>query len=96
MKAPPIKAKIDVSKILKEHLFKGAKGTYLDIVIWENEQPDKYGNTHAIQQDLSKAVRDSGVKPPYIGNGKRLATQAQAAAAVSAAQAATDMDDVPF
>ncbi len=91
----PIKAKINVSKILKEHLFKGEKGTYLDIVIWPNEQPDEYGNTVSIQQDLPKEAREGGVKAPYIGNGKPLKRKSQQPA-TAAPQPGTDDDDVPF
>jgi hypothetical protein len=66
--------KIDVTKIPKEWLFKGAKGTYADIAVYENEQPDEYGNTHAVKMNPPKAVkeRDPNVKGVYIGNGKRL------------------------
>ena len=60
-----IRAKIDVSKIDKTLLFKGKKGTYLDLNIWINENPDKYGNDCSIAQKTVK-----GEKPNYIGNGK--------------------------
>jgi hypothetical protein len=65
-----IKLKIDVSKIDKARLFKGAKGTYLDLVVYENDQPDDYGNTFSVKQDCSKEDREAGVKMPYIGSGK--------------------------
>lgn len=67
--AKPSKLKIDVTKILKEHLYKGAKGTYLNCVIWPNKDgPDEYGNTHSIKQELSREARDAGEKEPFIGN----------------------------
>lgn len=64
----PIKAKINVTKILKQHLFPGKSGTYLDIVIWPNKEPSTYGDTHVIKQSLSKEARDAGEKEPIIGN----------------------------
>ncbi len=65
----PIKAKIDVTKIAKDRLFKGAKGTYLDIVIWPNKEgKDAYGNTHVIKQSLSREAREAGEKEQIIGN----------------------------
>ena len=71
MATPPIKGKIDVTKILKQHLFKGAKGTYLDLVIWPNKDGvDEYGNTHSIKQGLSKEAREAGEKEPFIGSLK--------------------------
>lgn len=39
----PITVKIDVSKIDKTKLFKGAKGTYLDIILMPSEN-NQYGN----------------------------------------------------
>lgn len=68
--AAPIILKINCSKILKEHLFAGKNGKYLDIVIFENREPDQYGNTHTVYQGVSKAARESGVKGPIIGNAK--------------------------
>jgi hypothetical protein len=71
-----IKIKLDVTKIDKSRLYKGAKGTYLDLVIYENEQPDTYGNDYSVKQDCTKEDRDNGVKMPYIGNGKRIGQKA--------------------
>jgi len=45
-----ITVRIDVTKILKEHLFKGEKGTYLDIVLIPVQTP-KYGNDYMVKQD---------------------------------------------
>lgn len=66
-----ISAKLDVSKILKEHLFKGEKGTYLDITLIENRDgPDQYGNDYFVVQDLGKQARESGKRGPILGNAK--------------------------
>ena len=65
----PIKAKINVTKILKEHLFKGKNVTYLNLVIWPNKDgTGEYGDTHGIKQEISKEARDAGEKEPFIGN----------------------------
>jgi hypothetical protein len=60
-----VTAKIDVTKIKKELLFKGEKGTYLDLTIWINAEPDKYGNDISIEQRTAK-----GEDKIYLGNGK--------------------------
>jgi hypothetical protein len=60
-----LKCKIDVTKINKSLLFKGAKGTYLDIDIWISEKTDNYGNDVSIQQQTKKDEPKI-----YIGNGK--------------------------
>jgi hypothetical protein len=60
-----ITAKIDVTKIVKSLLYVGKKGTYLDLIIWQNEAPDQYGNDFSIQQRTGKD--DPKI---YIGEGK--------------------------
>jgi hypothetical protein len=72
-----IKLKIDVTKIDKSRLFVGAKGTYLDLVVYENDRPDEYGNEYSVKQDCTKEDRDAGVKMPYIGNGKNIGQKRQ-------------------
>lgn len=64
------KAKIDVTKIIKEKLFKGEKGTYLDLDIWLNSEPDKFGNVMSIAQSNAQ-----GEAKNYIGNGKEWVKQ---------------------
>mgnify|MGYP006266395983 CR=1 FL=1 len=44
---------------------------YLNVVLWLNDAPDKYGNDAAIQVGLSKDERESKIKPIYIGNLKK-------------------------
>lgn len=64
--------KIDVTKILKEHLFQGKNGAkYLDLTVWQNRDgEDNYGNTHMVVQSLPRELRDAGEKGPILGNGK--------------------------
>jgi len=57
--------KIDVLKIDKAKLFEGKKGTYLDLMIWINDEPDKYGNHLSIQQHTKQ-----GEDKIYLGNCK--------------------------
>ena len=63
-----IRAKIDVTKILKEHLFQGKTGAkYLDFALIPVKE-SKYGETHFIIQDLPRELRDKGQKGPILGN----------------------------
>lgn len=109
-KPRPIKLKLDVKKILKDHLFKGDKGTYLDLVVWPNKDgKDQYGNTHYVVQELSRAARDAGERGPIIGNltlpeneeptpaprQQRPPVRQQAQAAESVNEGMED-DDIPF
>ena len=66
-----VSLKIDVSKIEKARLFKGAKGTYLDATVFINiDQLDQYGNSGMITQDVKKEEKDAGTKSPILGNCK--------------------------
>lgn len=63
--------KIDVTKIDKERLFKGEKGTYLDLSTFiDTEDADQYGNHGFISQATSKEEREQGVKTAILGNVK--------------------------
>jgi len=65
--------KIDVTKIDKSALYKGAKGTYLDITLLDNRDgTDQYGNDGMIVQDIGRERREAGEKGPIIGNWKHL------------------------
>lgn len=65
-----INLKIDVTKIDKDRLFNGKKGTYLDAVLLYDSEDDQYGNNGVIIQSVSKQERDNGVKGNILGNGK--------------------------
>jgi hypothetical protein len=102
---PNYRLKLDVTKLDKDAFFKGKKGTYVDLVIWENDQPDEYGNTHSVKQDMGKDRR--GEKTPYVGNmtpfGDKRGGQQSAAPAHSPSQPQRgqdfdndDSDSIPF
>jgi len=92
-----ITAKIDVTKIQKQLLFSGQKGTYLDLVIWVNDEPDRFGNDVSIEQKT-----DKGKDKIYLGNGKtyKPAGQSQSEAKQETRQEEPanfgNKDDLPF
>lgn len=66
-----VQINIDVTKIEKERLFKGEKGTYLDATVFiDLDQQDEYGRNGMITQDVSKEERTNGVQGPILGNAK--------------------------
>lgn len=69
-----ISVKIDVSKIDKSALYKGAKGTYLNITLMDNQggETDEYGNDYWVVQDLGAERRKAGEKGPKLGNGRNI------------------------
>lgn len=90
-------AKIDVTKIDKAKLFKGEKGTYLDLVLIDNKAgTDQYGNDGFVKQGSSKEDREAGVEMPIIGNWKRVGPKKAQPAPKPASPIDHSADDVPF
>jgi len=88
-----IAVKLDVTKIEKERLYKGEKGTYLDAVILMNDEADQYGQNGMIVQSVSKEEREKGIKGNILGNVKILRQQTQDPAPKAANN---EDDDLPF
>jgi hypothetical protein len=71
--------RIDVTKIDKSALYKGAKGTYLDVTLLDNRDgTDQYGNDGMIVQDIGKERREAGEKGAILGNWKHVVIPTQA------------------
>ena len=58
---------IDVTKLQREHFVKGKKGTYLDLVVFLNDEQDQYGNNGGVKQTFKDADNKA---QPYIGNAR--------------------------
>jgi len=65
-----INLSIDVTKIDKAKLIKGAKGTYLNLTVSVNNDLDQFGNNASAYISQSKEERDAKVNRSYLGNGK--------------------------
>lgn len=95
-----ITGSIDLTKILeaarnKHSAFKKADNghIYMNALIWENDEPDKYGNNFSVQLNASKEAPESE-KKNYIGNLKY-----QAGGGGGSAPAKADIpedEDLPF
>lgn len=63
-----VNLKIDVSKILKDKMFKGEKGTYLDATVFLNvDEQGQYGDNGMITQNWKDQQKGEG---PILGNAK--------------------------
>jgi len=92
-----VSLKIDVSKIDKERLFKGAKGTYLDATAFiDLDNPGPYGDHGMITQDVTKAEKDAGDRGPILGNCKVFWRDEQPEATSQKPAVDDDDDDLPF
>ena len=81
-----------------------AKSAYLDLNVWENREPSKFGDTHAIKVSLPKEMREAMSdedlsKMQYVGNMKPMLKQSQdeiQKLVDAPVQAANEYDDLPF
>ena len=67
-----ISIKLDVTKIDKSRLFKGEKGTYLDLTTFVDlDEKDQYENNGFISQSQTKEERETKAPhTPILGNVK--------------------------
>lgn len=99
-----ISVRIDVTKIDKSRLYKGAKGTYLDLTTFvDTEKEDQYENNGFISQSQSKEEREAGqANTPILGNCKVFYTdgQPQQASKTPPSNSSENLeeleDDIPF
>lgn len=70
MKNRIVNFRIDVTKISKEKLYKGKKGTYLEVSAMISEDEHQYDTPCAIWEKLTQEERENDKKRNYIGNGK--------------------------
>jgi len=90
-----LSVRIDVTKIDKERLYKGEKGTYLDLTTFvDTAEQDKYENNGFISQSVDKEEREEGVKTPILGNVKVFYTDGESAPVQS--NSAPITEDIPF
>lgn len=90
-------ANIDVTKLDKAHFFKGAKGTYADLVLIPNKDgTDRFGNDGMVKQGVSKQAREAGQSGPIVGNYKELRKVADAKPKAAPSPVCAPDDDVPF
>jgi len=96
-----INLSIDVTKIDKTKLIKGAKGTYLNLTVAVNNELDQFGNNAAAYISQSKEEREAKVNRTYLGNGKVVFTdgtinKAEPQQAQPQQAAPQDDDSLPF
>ena len=93
-----VSLRIDVTKIDKEKLYKGAKGTYLDVTTFiDTDTPDQYGNNGMVTQSTTLQEREAGVKGAILGNNKVFMNKgAEGSSKTTAAQDLEQFEDAPF
>lgn len=66
-----IRVQINVDAIEKKYLYKGKKGTYLNVAL-VNTPDSLYGQDYMATQDLPKEAREAGERGPILGNASAL------------------------
>jgi len=89
-----ISIKIDVTKIKKERLYKGAKGTYLDAVLIPTPNSE-YGD-YMIVESISKEEREAGNKGTILRNAKNIVKRDALAEPTAQDFQMDGPDDLPF
>ena len=92
-----INASIDVTKIPKESLIKGKKGTYANVTVFINDET-RFGNNASIAMSMSKEEREAGQEKIWLGNGRVVFTDGEVALADSEESAPSNVEEeaLPF
>ena len=93
-----ISININVTKILKDRLISGEKGTYLDLTTFiDIGNPDKYGNHGFVSQSQTKEERSQGAAlTPILGNSRVFYQESSPAQTAEQSPAPDFDDDMPF
>lgn len=85
----PISISVNVEKIDKDRFFKGKKGRYMDLVLFET--PDSEYGDYMIKQR-----GDKGEKMPILGNGKYFKPKGDKETPEPRKGRSTEPDDEPW
>ena len=91
-----ISVRINLNQIDKARLYTGAKGTYLDAVIFLKDDVDQYGNSGMIVQSVTSEQRAEGHKGNILGNVKILGQKLSNNQPHTSNAKAEDFTDLPF
>ena len=61
---------INLDKIPKDKVIKGAKGNYVNITLRVNDKIDPHGNNTKSHLQQSKEEREGGKDPVWLGDGR--------------------------
>lgn len=68
---------------------------YFNILVWENDEPDKFNNNFSVQLNAAKDAPEDQ-KKKYIGNMKYLATNATPLVDMPTVEGLPEIGDLPF
>lgn len=87
---------LDQAKAKHSAFSKAQNGNiYFNILVWENDEPDKFNNNFSVQLNAAKDAPETE-KKKYIGNMKHVASNATPLADAVAEIVLPDASDLPF
>lgn len=93
---------LDVSKLPKEKMIQGKKGTYINLSLSLNDQTNQFGSNASFYISQSKEEREAKQDRIYVGNGRviwtdgNITTAEQKEELTASAQQPDREDDMPF
>ena len=93
---------LDLTKLPKEKMIKGKKGTYINLSLNLNDATNQYGKNASVIVSQSKEEREAKQDRLYVGNGRviwtdgTIKTAEQKEELTSATQQPDRDDDLPF
>ena len=87
---------LDLTKLPKEKMIKGKKGTYINLSLSVNDQTNDFGQNASVF--ISQTKEEKGEKKNYVGNGKVVWTDGTCvkATAMDAVVEEVASSDLPF
>jgi hypothetical protein len=89
---------LNLDKLDKGKVIKGAKGNYYNVTLSVNDEVSQYGHNASLFDTQTKEERTAKSERNYIGNGKVMWTDGNisAATAVTKKSSVSADDDLPF
>ena len=84
---------LDLSKIDKDKVYKGKKGTYYKLIVRLNDEVGMYDQIGWCKTATTKEERDAGYETPFLGNLVELSFEKKEAEPTPVEDAE---DDLPF
>lgn len=92
-----INLSLNVDQIDESKLYKGKKGSILNLTIAVNDEDDQFGNNVNSWQQQTKEEREAKAKRNFLGNGKVLwSNEGDTVAAPQQPATQPQQDDLPF
>ena len=87
---------LDLSKLPKEKMIKGKKGTYINLSLSVNDQTNDFGQNASVF--ISQTKEEKGEKKNYVGNGKVVWTDGTCVKATASDAVVEEVasSDLPF